>query len=283
MAPRDRLLERGTVLAELEQAQRAVARVGGRLVLLRGEAGVGKTTVIARFVAGLGQRARVLRGWCDPLTSPRPLGPLIDMLADTSGEQAAGLRAAVDAGDTEAIYARLVGMFGNDTAWVCVVEDVHWADGATLDLLRFLSRRIDSLPLLLVVSYRDDEVGDQHPLAMLLGDLATSAAVSRIGLDPLSAAAVAELAAGTGTNAAALHRLTGGNPFYVTEVLAAGADVLALKRCRAVCPRRCGGGWRGCRTRRARPRTPRRYAGRGPTWPWCTRCVRPRPRGWRSA
>ncbi len=89
MAPRDRLLERGTVLAELDQAQRGVARDGGRLVLLRGEAGVGKTTVIARFVAGLGQRARVLRGWCDPLTAPRPLGPLIDMLADTS-ERAGG-------------------------------------------------------------------------------------------------------------------------------------------------------------------------------------------------
>lgn len=224
MAARDQLLERGTVLAELDQAQRAVARGAGRLVLLRGEAGVGKTTVIARFLDGLGPRARVLRGWCDPLTSPRPLGPLVDMLADTSGEQAAGLRAAVEAGDTDAVYARLVGVFGNDTAWVCVVEDAHWADGATLDLLRFLARRIVSLPLLLVVTYRDDEIGEQHPFAVLLGDLATSAAVSRIGLEPLSEAAVAELAAGTGTNAAALHRLTGGNPFYVTEVLAAGSD-----------------------------------------------------------
>ncbi len=70
-----------------------------------------------------------------------------------------------------------------------------------------------------MASYRDDEIGDQHPLAVLLGDLATSAAVSRIGLDPLSEAAVAELAAGSGVNADALHRLTGGNPFYVTEVL----------------------------------------------------------------
>lgn len=89
VAPRDQLLERGTVLAELDQAQRAVSRGGGRLVLLRGEAGVGKTAVIARFVAGLGQRARVLRGWCDPLAAPRPPGPLIDMLAETSGEQEA--------------------------------------------------------------------------------------------------------------------------------------------------------------------------------------------------
>jgi DNA-binding CsgD family transcriptional regulator len=226
VALRDRLLERDTVLAELDRYQRATARGDGRVVLLRGEAGVGKTTVIARFVARLDQGTHVLRGWCDPLTAPRPLGPLIDMLAETSNEQAAGLRAAVDAGDIEAIYARLVGMFGNEAAWVCVIEDLHWADSATLDLLRFLSRRIDSLPLMLLVSYRDDEIGDQHPLAVLLGDLATSAAVTRVGLDPLSAAAVAELATGSGVNADALHRLTGGNPFYVTEVLAAGADLL---------------------------------------------------------
>src|SRR4051812_47579895 len=181
------------MLAELDGCRRAAARGAGRVGLLRGEAGVGKTAVIARFVAGLGQKARVLRGWCDPMTAPRPLGPLIDMLADASGEHAAQLRAAIDSGDTEAIYARLVGMFGQETAWVCVIEDVHWADGATLDLLRFLSRRIDSLPLLLVASYRDDEVGDRHPLAVLLGDLATSPVVVRIGLKPLSEMAVAKL------------------------------------------------------------------------------------------
>jgi DNA-binding CsgD family transcriptional regulator len=214
------------VLAELDRHQRAAAEGRGRVVLLRGEAGVGKTTVIARFLAGLDESTRTLRGWCDPVSAPRPLGPLIDMLAEFSGEHAVGLRAAVDVGDIDAIYARLVRLFGNECAWVCVIEDAHWADGATLDLLRFLSRRIDSLPLLLVVSYRDDEIGDQHPLALLLGDLATSAAVSRIGLEPLSVAAVAELAAGSGVNAAALHRLTGGNAFYLTEVLAAGSEAL---------------------------------------------------------
>ena len=84
MAPTDRLLERDTVLAEMESHRRAAARGGGRVVLLRGDAGVGKTAVIARFVAGLGQKARLLRGWCDPLTAPRPLGPLMDMLAGRS-------------------------------------------------------------------------------------------------------------------------------------------------------------------------------------------------------
>jgi DNA-binding CsgD family transcriptional regulator len=196
------------------------------VVLLRGEAGVGKTAVLARFLAGRAQPARVVRGWCDPLGAPRPLGPLIDMLADLSDEHAAGVRAAIAAGDTEAIYARLVGMFGDGQAWVCVIEDAHWADGATLDLLRFLARRIDLLPVLLVVSYRDDELGDQHPLAVTLGDLATCAAVSRIRVAPLSPAAVASLAAGSGINAEQLHQLTGGNPFFVSEVLAAGPDAL---------------------------------------------------------
>jgi DNA-binding CsgD family transcriptional regulator len=222
----DRLLERDTVLAELNRCHRAAAHGCGRVVFLRGEAGVGKTTVIARFIGGLDHRSRVVRGWCDAFATPRPLGPFIDMLADLSGEQAARLRAAIDAGDPEAIYARLLGMLGGGHPWVCVIEDAHWADGATLDLLRFLARRVDALPVQLVVSHRDDEIGPRHPLAVLLGDVATCAAVRRIGLAPLSAAAVAELAADSGVNADALYRLTGGNPFFVTEILAAGPGAL---------------------------------------------------------
>ncbi|WP_051574542.1 LuxR family transcriptional regulator [Mycobacterium sp. URHB0044] len=228
MAPRDRLLERETVLRELGGAQRAAANGDGRVVLLRGEAGAGKTAVIARFLARVGDHVRVLQGWCDPLAAPRPLGPLLDMLSGWSGEAAAAMRLAIDAGETETIYARLLAMFGRGGPWVCIIEDAHWADGATLDLLRFLSRRIASLPLLLIVSYREDEIGDDHPLAALLGDLATSPVVSRIALDPLSPDAVAELAAGSSVNVAALHELTGGNAFYVTEVLATGADVFTL-------------------------------------------------------
>jgi DNA-binding CsgD family transcriptional regulator len=221
----DRLLERDAMLAELDRCRRTAAR-SGRIVLLRGEAGVGKTTVIARFLAGLGLGTRVVRGWCDALATPRPLGPLVDMLASLTGERAARVRAAIDAGDPEAIYSRLIDLFGDGASWVWVIEDLHWADGATLDLLRYLARRIDALPVLLVVSYRDDEIGPQHPLVVLLGDVATSAAVTRIALAPLSAAAVAQLAAGSGVNADALHQVTGGNPFFVTEVLAAGADAL---------------------------------------------------------
>jgi DNA-binding CsgD family transcriptional regulator len=221
------LLERDAALAQLGVLARRVTRGGpGEVVLVRGGAGIGKTVVLNRFVDVLGSAVRVLWGWCDPLAAPRPLGPLIDALAGLDGAAAAGLAAAVDAGDTATLYRRLAEVLGGGGRWVWLIEDAHWADSATLDLVRFVARRIDSVPLLLVVSYRDDELTPFHPLTLMLGDLATCAAVSRIGLEPLSSQAVAALAVGSGLNAERLHQLTAGNPFFVTEVLAAGPQAL---------------------------------------------------------
>ncbi|ORW27955.1 LuxR family transcriptional regulator [Mycobacterium paraense] len=224
--PAERLLEREAVLTELAALARGVRRGAGRVALLRGEAGIGKTAVITGFTAGLERTVSVLWGGCDPLAAPRPLGPLLDALTGLGPAAAGALGDAIDAGDTAALYRRLLAVLRDGRRWVWIIEDAHWADGATLDLLRFLARRIGSLPLLLVVSYRDDELDAHHPLAVALGDVATCAAVTRIGLDPLSNAAVAALAAGSGLNADRLHALTGGNPFFVTEVLAAGADAM---------------------------------------------------------
>ncbi|ORV81504.1 LuxR family transcriptional regulator [Mycobacterium interjectum] len=238
----ERLLEREAVLAKLAALTRAARRGRGQAVLLRGEAGVGKTAAIARFTAGLDAEMRVLRGWCDPLAAPRPLGPLLDALAGVGPAAARALDEAIESGDTGALYRRLLTVLRDGQRWVWVIEDAHWADGATLDLLRFLARRIDSLPLLLLVSYRDDQLDRQHPLSVALGDIATCAAVSRVALEPLSRDAVAVLAAGSGVNADQLYQLTGGNPFYATEVLAAGPRALqrnALPRSitEAVCGR----------------------------------------------
>ncbi|MCV7093270.1 AAA family ATPase, partial [Mycobacterium interjectum] len=221
----ERLLEREAALAELGKLLRAPAR-SGRVMLLRGEAGVGKTAVVRRFITRADNSATVLVGWCDPLAAPRPLGPLIDALAGLSPAAAGGLTSAIESGDTGALYRRLLTVLRNGQRWVWVIEDAHWADGATLDLVRFLTRRIESLPVLLVVTYREDEVDRQHPLSVALGDLAGCAGVSRVRLEPLSRAAVAVLAAGSGVNAEQLHEVTGGNPFYLTEVLAAGAEAL---------------------------------------------------------
>ena len=105
---------------------------------------------------------------------------------------------------------------------VVVVEDVHWADEATLDLLRYLSRRLRGAALLLIATYRDDGLAAGDPLRVTLGDLGSQRCTRRVGLVPLSPEAVRALAGGTGLPAPELYRLTGGNPFYVTEVLRAG-------------------------------------------------------------
>jgi AAA ATPase domain len=224
------LLERDAPLTQLGVLARRMARSGrGEVVLLRGEAGVGKTAVLAAFTGQLDSGLRVLQVWCDPLGAPRPLGPLTDALAGLDPAAAAVLAAAVESGDTARIYRQLLSALGDGARWVWVIEDAHWADSATLDMVRFLARRIGALRLLLVISFRDDELSPTHPLAVTLGDLANHAAVSRIALEPLSLSAVARLAAGSGLNAEQLHHLTGGNPFFVTEVLAAGPVALTRK------------------------------------------------------
>lgn len=218
------LLEREAALADLAGSARRAARGTGQVVLLLGEAGVGKTTVIDRFLERCGHPGRVLRGWCDPLSTPRPLGPLKDIAAQLSVPETAELAAAINHGAPEPIYTSLWRLLSDGPPWVCVIEDVHWADGATLDLLRFLVRRISGLSLLLIVTYRDDELSERHPLAVALGDVAGNGALTRIQLEPLSRRAVAKLASGSGIDTDRLYQLTGGNPFFVTEVLAAGAQ-----------------------------------------------------------
>jgi DNA-binding CsgD family transcriptional regulator/tetratricopeptide (TPR) repeat protein len=109
---------------------------------------------------------------------------------------------------------------------VVVLEDLHWADAATLDVLRLLGRRVDSVPALVVVTYRDDELPRTHPLRMLLGDFGGNDDISRIRIMPLSQAAVAELAAPYGLDGVELYRKTGGNAFFVTEVLASGDSAI---------------------------------------------------------
>ena len=113
---------------------------------------------------------RVVRGWCDPLATPRPLGPLIDMLAGLGRRRPprAAARRSTPVIPRRSI-GRLLAVLAAGIAWVWVIEDAHWADGATLDLLRFLARRIDALPVLLVVSYRDDEIGPTAPVGCGVG------------------------------------------------------------------------------------------------------------------
>jgi DNA-binding CsgD family transcriptional regulator len=186
--------------------------------LVAGEAGIGKSALVRRFAEERSGEARFLLGACDPLLTPRALGPLHDIARQTGGRLAELLASGAP---REAVFAALLDQLAQPPRQVVVVEDAHWADEATLDLLVFLGRRLERTPALLLVTYRDDEVGVDHPLRGAVGRLAPEA-VRRLRLQPLSAAAVAELARRAGRPPAGLRALTGGNPLLVTEVLAAG-------------------------------------------------------------
>lgn len=224
-------LERDAFLNELNAAYTSAAGGQGTVVLVSGEAGIGKTTLVERFVARVGQTdsgARTLWGACDALFTPRALGPLLDMARQTQGPLRELVRSGVD---RERLFAGLLDeLTRTSSPTVAVFEDVHWADEATLDLLKFVARRIRRTRGLLVLTFRDDEVDATHPLRRVLGELPANA-VRRLRLPPLSATAVAHLAAAAGRAAADLHGATGGNPFYVTEVLATtGGDIPASVR-----------------------------------------------------
>jgi DNA-binding CsgD family transcriptional regulator/tetratricopeptide (TPR) repeat protein len=174
------VLERDEALAQLE----AAATHGGKVAVVTGEAGIGKTTL----VRGFAERRDVLWGACDDLTVPQPLRPLRDLGVE----------------DGPGLLAKL---------GVCILEDCHWADEATLDVLAHVGRRIGRSGGLLVLTFRD-ELALDHPLRRVIASI-PPADVVRIPLAPLSREAVAELGGDD-----ALYESTGGNPFLVTETLA---------------------------------------------------------------
>lgn len=215
------LLERDEQLSALSAALADVSeRRVGRLVLVHGEAGIGKTALVRRFCAHTVESVRVLWATCDPLFTPRPLGPLLDIARATDGE----LREQVQSsGQPYDVALALMEELEGRSPSVVVVEDLHWADEATLDVLRVCARRVDSVPALLVLSYRDDALHPAHPLRTMLGEL-PSALSRRHELARLSRGAVARLAQTSTVDSDELYERTGGNPFYVTEVLAAGSE-----------------------------------------------------------
>jgi hypothetical protein len=208
-----RLLERDHPLDVLRDRARRAAEGRGSLVLVAGEAGIGKTVLLREFAEQ--PPVPVLWGMCDPLSTPRPLGPLRDVAGEIGPAVTVALREAV--AQHEIFAAVLEALCARPRAFV--IEDLHWGDEATLDLVRFLARRIAALPMLLVVSYRDI-VAPAHPLSPVLGELVRAPDARRLQLTPLSRAAVAELVAGHGLDAAGVHARTAGNPFFVSQILA---------------------------------------------------------------
>jgi DNA-binding CsgD family transcriptional regulator len=210
------LIEREPLLSTLAGLLDDVQdRKEGRLVFVGGEAGVGKTALLHRFCDDQPPTTRVLWGGAEPLRTPRPLGPIADV---AEGE----LAALIDTGGRphDVALAPLRELRRRATT-VLVLEDLHWADEATLDVMTLLAARIASAPALVLASYRDDELDHAPQLRAVLGEVARRP--GRLKVEPLSPAGVAELAARHGdVDPAELYRTTAGNPFFAIEVLAAG-------------------------------------------------------------
>jgi len=194
-------------------------------VLISGEAGVGKSVLLEEFAQELDE-ARWLWSGCDGLFTPAALGPLLDIASRLDGELLQLCRAEAK---RDQLYGALLRQLSDlRPRTVIAIEDVHWADEATLDLLSYLGRRIQHLGVLLLVTYRDDALVTNDPLRLTFGALASQRATRRLSLPTLSISGVATLANGSGIDPTELHRLTAGNPFFVTELLQAGSDGLPV-------------------------------------------------------
>jgi len=211
------LIERRHALQLLQGAFAQAEQGAGRTALVCGEAGIGKTSLVMQLVSGHPE-ARVLWGGCEALFSPRPLGPLYDMAGALGTKLQAML--GLEGQRAELFSALLANLHESRGTTVMVLEDLHWADAATLDMAKFLARRIQRTRTLLVLTFRDDELGEQHPLRFVLGDVPADSVV-RLPLLPLSESGVAELARQSSRSAEGLFSVTGGNPFFVTEALRA--------------------------------------------------------------
>ncbi|HEV8222504.1 MAG TPA: AAA family ATPase, partial [Streptosporangiaceae bacterium] len=202
----------------LADAVRAARGRCGSVVLVMGEAGIGKSSLVKALRSHLPAEGRQLVGYCDDLATPRTLGPFRDLVGSVGTEFS---EAVTDGSDRDRVLAALrAELTWPEHPTVLVIEDVHWADDATLDALRYLIRRIADLPAVLVLSYRDDELTREHPLHGLLGQASRSENVRRLPLRRLSRHAVRELSAGSSVDAQSLFELTSGNPFFVQELLA---------------------------------------------------------------
>lgn len=212
------LIERDTLLAALQTSFEKATDGEGHCVLIAGEAGIGKSSLVRVFGERLPAGGSLYMGLCDALFTPRPLAPVYDVAGQMRGTF---WLAAMDNADRGVLFSS----FYQDLAerrgvTVIVFEDIHWADEATLDLIKFLARRITRVRCLFLLTYRDNEVNAGHPLRTVLGQLPADA-VTKLEPAALSRGAVEKLAASKGYNGEDVYAITGGNPFYVREVLAA--------------------------------------------------------------
>jgi len=214
------LLERGGQLSALTDYADDARAGHGRLALVSGEAGIGKSLLVSTFEHSAGLRA--LHGACDGLFTPRALGPLFDVASEAGGTLLEACRAGRP---REELFSALLDTLAQQPT-LLVLEDLHWADEATLDLVRHVGRRLTDRPVLVLATYRDDGLSARDPLRVVLGELSSQPTTRRIDLAPLSQTAVHDLASSAAMSGDELFRLTGGNPFFVAEVLRGGLSTI---------------------------------------------------------
>jgi DNA-binding CsgD family transcriptional regulator/tetratricopeptide (TPR) repeat protein len=209
------LLEREGPLAALIEARDRASEGHGSVVVVSGEPGIGKTALMTHFVKALGDDGRVLWGTCDDLSIPRPLGPIRDLEGTVSAKLA---EAAVSSNDFPQVPDLLLEeLEARPAPTVLVIEDLHWADEATIDVITVVGRRIARLPAIMVLTFRGGELNPDHPLHSALEAIRAEISLY-LQLAPLSPEAVRAMA---GDDADRVYQATGGNPFYVTELMAA--------------------------------------------------------------
>jgi len=180
---------------------------------LSGEAGFGKTSLLHAGLDTLDHKWRVLLATSEPLDVPAAFSPLYDLIADLPSELEHDIRSGTG---RMPVYLGMLDLVKNDRV-VLVLEDVHWADEATLGLVRYLGKRMGATQSVLIVTFRSEEINVNPPLRLVVADLGPSAI--RIELPALTVSGVAELAKGTGLDPGHVHEATLGNPFFVDEVL----------------------------------------------------------------
>src|SRR5215203_4019076 len=211
------LIERDGFLRSLETTFERVTNGEGHCVLLSGEAGIGKTSLIKSFYKEKKDNCKIYQGTCDALFTPRPLAPIYDIIwqieHDTKENELYNV-------DRALLFNQLFhGLEQQKKSVIIIIEDIHWADEATLDFIKFFARRIGRIHCLFILSYRDNEILDYHPLRNVLGQL-PSDSLTRLQLQPLSRQAVEKMAEERGYKGEDVFSISGGNPFYVTEILA---------------------------------------------------------------
>lgn len=211
------LIEREGLLASLQKHFEDISDGEGHCVFISGEAGIGKTALVKAFCKKQSDECSIYHGACDALFTPRPLAPLYDILWQVNKER---WPTSPSSKERSALFANFFQELSAKKGKLLIVfEDIHWADEGTLDFIRFFARRIYQLPCLFILTYRDNEIHSMHPLRNVLGQLPPDS-FTKLLVTRLSKQAVVEMATQKGYSGEDVYSVSGGNPFYVNEILA---------------------------------------------------------------